>query len=144
MSQPHDARDQPFSGHFSSLRSTALNHTDKSSSLWLIFFFLHFFFFHMDVTMKWMSSCVCFCSVINAVLIKLSWGRSESKSQRETPRPLGVFSRTSTPPAPWFGSRRFLRGNSYWRCSRGCCDPSINSHPPTDQSDHCRKKRHAC
>lgn len=32
------APDQPCSVHSSSLQSTALNHTDKSSSLWLIFF----------------------------------------------------------------------------------------------------------
>lgn len=118
------AQDQPCSVHFRSLRSTALNHTYKSSSLWLIFFS-----FHMDVTMKQMSSCSC--SVINAVLIKpieVSW--------KETPQSLGLFSWTSTPPAPSLGSRPFLRGSSCWRCSRGCCDPGTDSHPPTDQSDH--------
>lgn len=51
-----------------------------------------------------------------------------------------LLSRTSTPPAPWFGSRRFPRGSSCWRCSRDCCDPGTSSHPPTDRSDHCREE----
>lgn len=87
--------------------------------------------------MKWASSCLCFCSAINAVLIKPirgEWRRKSAFAQSS-------LSRTSTPPAPWFGSHQFLRGSSYWKCSRGCCGPGTNFHPPTDQSDRCRGNR---
>lgn len=48
-----------------------------------------------------------------------------------------LLSWTSTPPDPLPGSRRFPRGSSCWMWSRGCCDPGTDSHPATDQSDHC-------
>lgn len=51
-----------------------------------------------------------------------------------------VFSWRSKPPGPWFESHRFQKGNSCWRWSRGCCGRGTDSHPPTDQSDHWRKK----
>lgn len=68
------APDQPCSVHSSSRQSTALNHTEKSSSLCFFCFFLHGRDHEMNVT--------CFCSVVNAVLIKLISGDEES--QRET------------------------------------------------------------
>lgn len=102
---------------------TALNQTHPAVCFW--YFLLHGWHHDMDELRV--------CSMINAVRIKTWWSKE---------RWLSLFSWMSRPPAPWFGNHQFLQGSSYWRCSRGCCDPSTNSHPPTDQSDHWRKKRH--
>lgn len=123
-------RDQPFSVH---KNPPHIYHIYIQQVGWLIYF-------------TWMlpwneaaGSCSCLCSMINTVLIKLI--SSGAVSQGETQRTPSLLNWMSTPLAPLLGSHRFLRGNSCWKLSRGCCDPGTNSHPATDQNDHCGTNR---